>query len=593
MRPVRFSPLVKPTLLLIVAMIAKGQAPPNIYRIVDIVSNSAGVAAVTDPGLVDPWGFSNPGTPFWISDHVSGLSTVYAANGVASATIVTVPAAPGGTVGKPTGQVQNSAGAAFTLTNAANANFIFATEDGLIVAWNGAAGKVGEVKVDNSAQKAVYKGLAIGTSTAGGTLYGANFRSGKIDTWGPGFAAVTLAGSFSDPAVPAGFAPFNIWNLGGTLYVEYAKQDASHFLDVGGPGNGYVAAFDLNGNLMQHLISNGLLNSPWGVAIAPANWGAFGGALLVGNFGDGRINAFNATTGAFLGALQDANGNPLAISGLWAIVFGIGPRADPNALYFVAGMPNGTSIPRGLLGSIAPPSAVTAVANAASWQLGPVAPGEIVVIGGQTVGTSPLVATTIPASGSIGTTLGGVTVTINNVPAPIIYTSGSETSVQVPDSLIPSPFSTTASFVVQTPGQTTQAFLVSLNQAAPGLFAANASGTGQLACLNQNGTENTATNQATAGSTITVFATGAGYTVPPSADGAITSGTALVPSLPVTMTIGGQNAPIVSVRTPVGTLSGITAVTATVPSGLTAGPVPVILTVGTVSTTQKVTISVK
>jgi hypothetical protein len=282
----------------------------------------------------------------------------------------------------------------------------------------------------------------------GGTLYGANFRSGKIDTWGPGFAPVALAGSFSDPVVPAGFAPFNIANLGGSLFVEYAKQDANQFFDVGGAGNGYVAVFDLNGNLLRHLVSNGLLNSPWGVAIAPAGWGAFGGALLVGNFGDGRINAFNVTTGVSLGTLQNPAGAPIAISGLWGLMFGLSEtRSDVNTLYFTAGMPDGSAIPAGLLGSIAPPSMVTAVVNAASWLPGPIAPGERVVIGGDTVGTIPFAFTVIPAAGTIGTTLAGTTVTFNNVLAPIIYTSGSETAVQVPNYLV---FSSTASIVVRT-----------------------------------------------------------------------------------------------------------------------------------------------
>jgi uncharacterized protein (TIGR03118 family) len=488
--------------------------------------------------------------------------------------------------------VQNSAGSAFTLANGANASFIFATEDGLIVGWNSGSAKLGQVMVNNSGKGAVYKGLAIGTSAAGGTLYAANFNSGKIDTFGPGFTSVTLAGSFSDPAVPAGFAPFNIWNLNSSLYVEYAKQNSAGTLDVAGAGNGYVANFDQNGNLLAHLVSNGPLNSPWGVAIAPAGWGAFGGALLVGNFGDGKINAFNATTGAFLGALQDSTGNPIAISGLWGLLFGSGTKTDPNTLYFVAGIPDGSSIARGLLGTIAPPSAVTAVVSAASWQAGPVSPGEIIVIGGQTVGAIPLVSTAIPATGSIGTTLSGVTVTINNIPAPIIYTSGSETSVQVPDSLIPNPFFQGANVVVQTPGQTTQAFNIGLAQTAPGLFTANAEGTGQLASLNQNGTENSTTNPAAPGSTITLFATGEGVTVPLSTDGAVEGQAGLVPFLPVTLTIGGQSAKVVSAGTPVGTLSGIMVITAVIPAGLAAGPAPVVLTVGTVSTTQTVTISV-
>lgn len=568
---------------------AQAQSGANVYRVVNLVSNISGTAAVTDPGLVDPWGFSNPGTPFWLSDHGSGLSTVYAATGVANSIVVTIPAASGSGTGKPTGQVQNSAGAAFTLSNGGNASFLFASEDGVITAWNNAAGKLAEIKINNSSANAVYKGLAIGTSAAGGTLYGANFRSGKIDTWGPGYAPVTLAGSFSDSQVPPGYAPFNIWNLGNKLYVEYAKQDANKFLDVGGPGAGYVAVFDLNGNLLQHLISGGVLNSPWGVAIAPAGWGAFGGAVLVGNFGDGRINAFDATTGTLLGTLQDASGSPIAISGLWGIVFGTGTRADVNTLYFAAGIPNGSSTPRGLLGTIAPPAAITAVANAASWQTGPIASGEVIAIGGQTVGTAPLTSATIPATGSIATTLGNTTVTINGVKAPILYTSGPETSVVVPNFIFPTTY---ANIVVQTPGQTTQVFTVNMAQSAPGLFAANSSGAGQLAAFNQDGSVNSSTNAAAAGTIVTLYATGAGVTSPIGVDGAIQA-EALTPLLKVSLTIGGQPATVVSAGTPTGVLSGVTVIRATVPSGLTAGAAPVVLTVGPASTTQSVTVSVK
>ena len=577
-------------LLLSAAGIAQAQSGANSYRIVNLVSNVAGVAAQPDPGLVDPWGFSNPGTPFWLSDHASGLSTVYAATGVPNAAvIVTIPAAGGSGTGKPTGQVQNSAGAAFKLSNNANASFIFASEDGVITAWNNAIGKVAEIEVNNSSKNAVYKGLAIGTSDAGGTLYGANFRSGKIDTWGPGFAAVTLAGSFADSQVPAGYAPFNIWNINNKLYVEYAKQDSNQFLDVGGPGTGYVAVFDLNGNLITHLVSGGTLNSPWGVAIAPAGWGAFGGALLVGNFGDGRINAFDATKGTFLGTLQNTDGSPIAIPGLWGMVFGTGTRADGNTLYFCAGMPNGSTVARGLLGTIAPPSAVTAVGNAASWQISPIASGEIIVIGGQTVGAVPLTSATIPATGSIGTTLANVTVTINDVKTPILYTSGGITSVMVP--IFPNT-STSADIVVATPGQTTKAFTVPMAQSSPGLFALNQAGTGQLVAMNQDGTLNSSTTPAVGGSIVTLFATGTGLTNPAGVTGAVQIDP-LFPLLKTSVTIGGQPATVIYAGTPPGFLSGLTLVQATVPSGLAAGPVPVVLTSGSASTTQTVTIAVK
>jgi uncharacterized protein (TIGR03118 family) len=576
--------------LLFLSGAAQAQSGANAYRVVNLVSNVAGEAAQTDPGMVDPWGFSNPGSPFWLSDHGSGLSTVYAGTGVPNANlIVTIPGAGGSGTGKPTGQVQNSAGAAFKLSNGGNASFIFASEDGLITAWNNAIGKTAEIEIDNSSKNAVYKGLAIGASDAGGTLYGANFRSGKIDTWGPGFAPVTLAGSFADPQVPQGYAPFNIWNIGNKLYVEYAKQDKDQFLNEAGPGTGYVAVFDLNGNLIAHLISGGVLNSPWGVAIAPAGWGAFGGALLVGNYGDGRINAFDAASGAFLGSLQDTAGNPIAITGLWGMVFGTGTRADVNTLYFCAGIPNGSSTPRGLLGTIAPPSAVTAVGNAASWQIGPIASGEIIVIGGQTVGTVPLTSAKIPAAGSIDTTLANVTVTINGIKAPILYTSGSITSVIVPNFLLPS---STANVVVQTPGQTTEGFTVPLVQSSPGLFTLNAAGVGQLVAINQDGSLNSSTNAAAAGSVVTLYATGTGLTNPTGVIGAIQT-EALAPFAKTSVTIGGKDAPVVYAGTPAGVVSGLTLIQATVPGGLTAGDAPVVLTSGSASTAQDVTIAVK
>ncbi len=311
----------------------------------------------------------------------------------------------------------------------------------------------------------------------------------------------------------------------------------------------------------------------------------------MGNFGDGRINAFNATTGAPLGALSDASGNPLSIPGLWGLLFGAGTKADGNTLYFVAGVPAGSAVQRGLLGSIAPPSVITAVANAASWLTGPIAPGELIVLGGQTVGAIPLVSAVIPATGGLATTLGGVNVTINGIAAPILYTSGSETSVQVPDELIASPFSESAFIVVQTPGQTSQSFYVPLTSSAPGLFAANSSGSGQLAAMNQNGSTNSASNPATAGSTVTMYATGEGLTAPPGIDGAIQTQGARAPIPPVTVTIGGQLAQLVSAGTPVGEISGVMVVRAVVPNGLPAGLASVVLKVGSVSTTQSVAIS--
>jgi uncharacterized protein (TIGR03118 family) len=281
----------------------------------NLVSDIPLLADFTDPNLVNPWGISfTAASPFWICDQGTGLSTVYTASatvqaGTVSTTVVTVPATNAkATGGRCTGQVANTNTAAFAVNGTA-VTFIFATEDGSISARVGA---VGIIKVDNSAAGAVYKGLALFNSANANYLYAANFNSGKIDVFDGTYSPVTLSGSFTDPAIPAGFAPFNIQNLGGKLFVTYAKQDAAKQNDVAGPGNGYVSVIDTNGNLLPagHLIANGPLNSPWGVQIAPSTFGDFKGALLVGNFRDGTINAFDPNAGTFLGNLKYPSGKP-------------------------------------------------------------------------------------------------------------------------------------------------------------------------------------------------------------------------------------------------------------------------------------------
>lgn len=214
------------------------------------------------------------------------------------------------------------------------ARFIFASVGGNIVAWR--AGTTASILATTSGH--VYTGLTLGNNGVANFLYAADFKNNKIDVYNGSFALTTLAGSFTDPGLPATFAPFNVQNLGGTLYVEYAKFDPVAGDDVPGPGNGFISKFDTNGNFLGRLISNGPLNSPWGVTVSPAGFGAFGNALLVGNFGDGKINAFNITTGAFLGTLNDELGSPIIIPGLWAISFGNGVGGgDTSALYFNAG----------------------------------------------------------------------------------------------------------------------------------------------------------------------------------------------------------------------------------------------------------------
>jgi uncharacterized protein (TIGR03118 family) len=300
------------------------------YSQTDLVSSVPGLAAHTDPNLINPWGIAESGTsPFWISDNGTGHVSLYNSSGTPQALLVTIPGS-GGNTSSPTGQVFNST---------ANFNsdlFIFATEDGRIAGWRGALGTTAEV-LSNSTSGAVFKGLAIATTAQGTYLYAADFHNNQIVV-NEGTGAPALPGTFTDPNLPAGFAPFNIQNLNGQLYVTYAKQDAAGHDDIPGLGNGFIDVYDLNGNFVKRLISNGLLDSPWGLAIAPASFGAVGGDLLVGNFGDGSINAFNLN-GTFIGTLATANDAPLINDGLWGLAFGNGGNGgSANTLYLTAGL---------------------------------------------------------------------------------------------------------------------------------------------------------------------------------------------------------------------------------------------------------------
>ncbi len=275
----------------------------NGYLVHNLVADQPFVADHTDPNLVNPWGNAfSAGSPFWVGDNGTGLSTLYDGTGTPSATVVEIPAAGGGTNGPVSGVIVNSVATAFLLAPGKQSQFMFCSEDGVISGWNGSLDAThARVLADNSKTNAVYKGMAMGSTTAGPVLYVANFNSGKVEVYDANMNPIVNAGAFTNPAVPAGFAPFNIQVMNGKVFVVYAVPDAEKHDDVAGPGNGYVSVYDLSGNLLQSLIAAGNLNSPWGLAIAPATFGAFGGALLVGNFGDGKINAYNLTTGALTG----------------------------------------------------------------------------------------------------------------------------------------------------------------------------------------------------------------------------------------------------------------------------------------------------
>lgn len=357
-----FQSMSRLTLLMVVSVMPQAMLASALSFVqTNLTSDIPGLANNTDPNLVNPWGMTFSSTsPFWIADNHTGLSTVYNAAGqpfpTNSPLVVTIPPPSGGTPpASPTGTVFNGS-SGFELASGKPAAFIFATEDGTISGWNGSvSGSNAILKVDNSAN-AVYKGLAIGSNSSGNFLFAANFKAGTIDVFNSQFQQVSLPGGFKDASIPSGYAPFDVQTVGSNVYVTYAKQDADKHDDVAGPGNGFVDVFDTNGNMLRRLISNGPLNSPWGLTVAPAGFGPFGGDLLVGNFGDGTINAFDPITGQFLGQMQDTAGNPISIEGLWSLQFGNGGLAgNPNTLFFTAGISGGGTVEdHGLFGDLQP-----------------------------------------------------------------------------------------------------------------------------------------------------------------------------------------------------------------------------------------------
>jgi len=302
-------------------------------------------ATLTDGDLKNAWGMSRSTTgPFWVSDNATGLATIYNVNPANDAPVkvgltVTIPGD-----GSVTGQAFNGLASAF-----GGDAFLFVNEDGTISGWRGALGTTAEI-LQTADSANVYKGAALATVGGDAYLYAANFSAGTIDILKGNVGAPNLAGNFVDPNLPAGYAPFNIENLGGTLYVTYALQDGTKRDDVAGAGHGFVDAFDANGIFLGRIASQGVLNSPWGLTIAPAGFAGVGGDLLVGNFGDGTIHAFNLTTHAYDGPLTLSGGATLSIDGLWGLAVGNdGLAGSSQRVYFTAG-PGGEA--HGLFGSL-------------------------------------------------------------------------------------------------------------------------------------------------------------------------------------------------------------------------------------------------
>ncbi len=343
-------------LFLCTALLAVGNprvAASSAYRQVNLVSDMSGVAPITDPNLVNPWGIAfGPSGPFWIANNHTGVATIYDGAGQPESLIVTIPPPPGGAPpSAPTGIVFNPT-SGFELVPGAPAIFLFATEDGTISGWNPSVDPTHAIL--EVAGFAVYKGLALAMRGAEPTLYAANFSGGAIEVFDSQFTPISLPGSFTDPTLPSGFAPFDIKAIGSDLLVTYALLDADGHDDVPGPGNGFVDVFDVDGNLLRRLITQGVLNSPWGLAIAPPDFGQFSNELIVGNFGDGTINAFDPGTGVLQGTLADSTGAAIVIPGLWGLTFGNGGNGgSPNTLYFTAGIPgDGATEDHGLFGAL-------------------------------------------------------------------------------------------------------------------------------------------------------------------------------------------------------------------------------------------------
>ena len=578
------------------------------YLVHNLVADDKSIATADfyDPRLINPWGNVTSATsPFWVCDL--GLSTIYTvsatnATPMGTPNATTQPTVPGvgGSKGSCTGIVSNIAPATtpptFPVTAPGKApvaaGFIFVTEDGVLSAWAGGADATQAFTQMDNSSAAVYKGLAL-VVTPTVQLYAANFKSGGIDVFDAQFKPVTMpAGSFVDPKVPAGLAPFNIWNIGGKLYVAYAKQDANKKFDVAGVGNGWVSVFDSTGKLLQSLVAGGtgsVLNSPWGLAMAPATFGKFAGTLLVGNFGDGMINAYDPTTGAFQGTLQDPSGNNIVLPGLWSLYAGNGGSGgDSNAVYFTAG-PGGQK--HGILGSIQanPIVAATGITNAAQ-AAGGIAPNTFITIKGANLAATKrsLVAGDI-ASNRLPASVDGVTVTINGQPAFITYISPVQINLVTPVEL---PTSGSVTVVVSNNSLTSATVNATAQIVAPALFLngsyaaayhANSTFVGPTTLVPNNSTP------AAPGETIVLFGTGFGVTTPAAVSGGVVSTAA---PLLLTPAILFDNVPGQVVFAGL-TYPGVYQFNVIVPSGLPNGDVPVVASTGGYSSPPLVLTSIK
>ena len=334
--------------------VANAAAQTNAYQQTNLVSDLPNTAAHRDRNLVNAWGIAFiPGHPFFIADNHFGVVKTYDAAGNGQIPVAFAIFPPAGSTSRPTpsGIVVNPTDA-FILDGVVS-QFLVAAEDGTISGWASVSGDFPQFAVqaiDNSSRGAVYKGLAVLTpDCCAPFLAVTNFHSGLVEPYTGFFVPLAPPGSFTDPTLPVGYAPFGIQVIGNQVFVTYALQDANKHNPVPGLGNGIVSIFDLEGNFVKRFATNGTLNAPWGVAKASAHFGRFSNDILIGNFGDGSISAFDPTTGRFLGRLKDKAGKFIVNHGLWGLTFGRGGTGDPNTLYFTAGPNQGHD---GLFGAI-------------------------------------------------------------------------------------------------------------------------------------------------------------------------------------------------------------------------------------------------
>jgi uncharacterized protein (TIGR03118 family) len=345
---------------LLVVGASSASRPGNHYKVTPLASDVSGIAPVTDAHLQNTWGLARgPATPWWIANNGTASTSVYTSTG----TRVDIGGLPAqGVPGAPTGAVFSGISGQFQVGTAADptalgaSNFVFDSEDGTISAWR-IGSTAAQVTVDKSSSDAVFKGLAISNGPSGPRLYATDFANRSVDVFDGSWNPVHVAGAFVDPRLPKNYSPFGIQTIGDRVFVTYAKQQPGSEDEAHGQGLGFVDAYDLDGKFLGRVAQHGQVNAPWGLVQAPASFGRFGGDLLVGNFGDGRINAYEEMSNGHFehrGTLHVATHGKLSIDGLWALEFGnTAPNGDPQTLFFTAGIDDEA---HGLFGTITPAS---------------------------------------------------------------------------------------------------------------------------------------------------------------------------------------------------------------------------------------------